>query len=297
MLAAQAIARPRRPRGGGDAVVAEPGGDSEDSRRSRWRLSRCGSRPRAGSSMSTACSMRLRRARARCSSTRRTTRPAGPSIATAQRAILEHCRRQRDLDRRRRCVRAALHYGGDRRTVAPSFLDIAERDERVISTNTFSKSWLMTGFRLGWIVAPQRADARSAEADRIQHFVRTAVRAARRDWSPSSTASRWSAERWRVFGRRATILVERARSHSRASKRRLPAGAMYAFFRVGRHARQPALCKQLVAQSGLGLAPGIAFGPEGEGFVRWCFAAAEERLADGIERLRRSLHEPQAAHR
>ncbi len=57
-----------------------------------------------------------------------------------------------------------------------------------------------------------------------------------------------------------------------------------------------ALCKRLVAEVGLGLAPGIAFGPEGEGFVRWCFAASEERLADGIERLRRAL-DTRAAHR
>jgi aspartate/methionine/tyrosine aminotransferase len=45
----------------------------------------------------------------------------------------------------------------------------------------------------------------------------------------------------------------------------------------------------LVTDAGLGLAPGIAFGPEGEGFVRWCFASSEERLAQGIERLRQSL--------
>jgi aspartate/methionine/tyrosine aminotransferase len=50
-----------------------------------------------------------------------------------------------------------------------------------------------------------------------------------------------------------------------------------------------ALCKHLVAGVGLGLAPGVAFGPEGEGFVRWCFAASEARLAEGIERLRRGL--------
>jgi len=48
-------------------------------------------------------------------------------------------------------------------------------------------------------------------------------------------------------------------------------------------------CKRLVAEQGLGLAPGAAFGPEGEGFVRWCFAAAEERLADGVARLKRAL--------
>jgi aspartate/methionine/tyrosine aminotransferase len=60
---------------------------------------------------------------------------------------------------------------------------------------------------------------------------------------------------------------------------------MYAFFRVQGVADSLALCKRLVADTGLGLAPGIAFGPEGEGFVRWCFASSEARLADGIDRL------------
>jgi aspartate/methionine/tyrosine aminotransferase len=68
-----------------------------------------------------------------------------------------------------------------------------------------------------------------------------------------------------------------------------PQGAMYAFFRVARVHDSLALCKHLVADTGLGLAPGIAFGPEGEGFVRWCFAANEARLADGIARLERGL--------
>ena len=76
-----------------------------------------------------------------------------------------------------------------------------------------------------------------------------------------------------------------------------PAGAMYAFFRVDGVHDSLALCKRLVAEVGLGLAPGIAFGPEGEGFVRWCFAASEERLAEGVERLRRALGATRAAHR
>ena len=70
---------------------------------------------------------------------------------------------------------------------------------------------------------------------------------------------------------------------------------MYAFFRVDGVRDSLALCKRLVAEAGLGLAPGIAFGPEGEGFVRWCFAASEERLADGVARLRRSLDTRAAA--
>jgi aspartate/methionine/tyrosine aminotransferase len=68
-----------------------------------------------------------------------------------------------------------------------------------------------------------------------------------------------------------------------------PAGAMYTFFRVAGVRDSLGLCKHLVASTGLGLAPGVAFGPEGEGFVRWCFAATEARLADGIGRLQRGL--------
>jgi aspartate/methionine/tyrosine aminotransferase len=45
----------------------------------------------------------------------------------------------------------------------------------------------------------------------------------------------------------------------------------------------------VLREQGLGLAPGAAFGPEGEGYVRWCFASSEERLADGVRRLAASL--------
>jgi aspartate/methionine/tyrosine aminotransferase len=68
-----------------------------------------------------------------------------------------------------------------------------------------------------------------------------------------------------------------------------PAGAMYVFFRVRGVADSVQLCKRLVSTVGLGLAPGSAFGPEGEGFLRWCFAATEARLAEGVARLRKGL--------
>jgi len=68
-----------------------------------------------------------------------------------------------------------------------------------------------------------------------------------------------------------------------------PAGAMYAFFRVDGVTDTLAFCKQLVREARLGLAPGSAFGPEGEGFVRWCFASSQPRLTEGITRLERFL--------
>jgi aspartate/methionine/tyrosine aminotransferase len=64
---------------------------------------------------------------------------------------------------------------------------------------------------------------------------------------------------------------------------------MYVFFGVDGLADSLAFCKKLVRETGLGLAPGSAFGPEGEGYVRWCFAASEDKLADGVARLKRHL--------
>jgi aspartate/methionine/tyrosine aminotransferase len=47
--------------------------------------------------------------------------------------------------------------------------------------------------------------------------------------------------------------------------------------------------KRLVTQVGLGLAPGVAFGAEGEGCLRWCFAAQRSLIDDGVARLARFL--------
>jgi aspartate/methionine/tyrosine aminotransferase len=67
---------------------------------------------------------------------------------------------------------------------------------------------------------------------------------------------------------------------------------MYSFFKVDGVRDSLEFCKRLVRDAGLGLAPGSAFGPEGEGYVRWCFAASEERLAEGVRRLRDFMVRP-----
>ena len=223
--------------------------------------------------------------------------PTGWTIdAASQQAVLQHCRRHGiwviadDAYER-------LYYDGASNgvpAVAPSFLDIAAREERVISTNTFSKSWLMTGFRLGWIVCPKALTA--ALSTLIEYntscaptFVQRAGVVAVRDGDSvtARTADRFRRARDYLIGRLHEMPgVQTA----------LPAGAMYAFFRVDGIDNSLSLCKRMVTEAGLGLAPGIAFGPEAEGFVRWCFAASEERLADGIERLGRVLGSP-PAHR
>ena len=65
---------------------------------------------------------------------------------------------------------------------------------------------------------------------------------------------------------------------------------MYAFFRVDGQPDSLSFAKHLVATHGLGLAPGAAFGPEGEGWLRWCFASKDlTRLDRGLQRLADAL--------
>jgi aspartate/methionine/tyrosine aminotransferase len=64
-------------------------------------------------------------------------------------------------------------------SAAPSFLDIAGADDRLIVVHSFSKSFLMTGWRLGWPPA-RRHGACARQAYRVQHLVRAGVRPARR---------------------------------------------------------------------------------------------------------------------
>ena len=64
-------------------------------------------------------------------------------------------------------------------------------------------------------------------------------------------------------------------------------GGMYAFFKLEGHPDSVVTAKRLVAEAGLGLAPGEAFAPEAAGWLRWCFASKDlGRLGEGVARLK-----------
>ena len=113
-------------------------------------------------------------------------------------------------------------------------------------------------------------------------FVQRAGIAAVKEGEPVIARTRYRFRKARDF------LVSELKEISKV-KVAVPSGTMYAFFSIEGMTDSLDFCKRLVREVGLGLAPGSAFGPEGEGFVRWCFAASEERLADGVARLKRAL--------
>jgi aspartate/methionine/tyrosine aminotransferase len=198
-----------------------------------------------------------------------------------QQTILDHCRRH-GIWLVADDVYERLYYREEVPS-APSFLDLAGPDERVVSVNSFSKSWLMTGWRLGWLVAP---GALMPDLGKLIEyntscspaFVQHAGVAAITQGEPTVAHTR---ERFR----RARDYLVDALAGMPHIEVAAPAGAMYAFFRVGGLTDSLAFCKQLVREARLGLAPGRAFGPEGEGYLRWCFASDEARLAEGVARF------------
>ncbi len=211
--------------------------------------------------------------------------PTGWVVSAAeQKAVLEHCRRHGIwIFADDPYERLFFGPGG----VAPSFLAQMHADDRVISANTFSKAWLMTGWRLGWLVVPPALIADLGKLIEYNTscapvFVQRAGLAALKDGEP---VIRRTLERFRAAR---DYLVE-ALKETKGVDVANPDGTMYVFFRVDGMTDSLAFCKRLVREHGLGLAPGSAFGPEGEGFVRWCFAASDARLAEGVRRLRRAL--------
>ena len=203
-----------------------------------------------------------------------------------QHVLLDHCRRTGTwivADE----VYERLYYV-DGAKAAPSFLDLTTPEDRVIVIHSFSKSFLMTGWRLGWMVLPPTlldGVAKLIEFNTscapvfVQRGGQVAVDVAN-DFVPQLAA--------RMKTCRDTLLpLLQALPNLEISA---PLGGMYAFFRIAGQDDSLALAKRLVTEAGLGLAPGAAFGDEGEGWLRWCFASRDpQRLVQGVTRLRSFL--------
>jgi aspartate/methionine/tyrosine aminotransferase len=215
--------------------------------------------------------------------------PNNPTGWTIQRveqiAILEHCRHHGiwviadDVYER-------LVYA-DGVTSAPSFLTLADPHERLIVINSFSKAWTMTGWRLGWMVAPPAilpdlASLLEYNTSCVSEFTQRAGAAAMQQGEPYV-----SKQRAQLAGTKAKLFA--ALKHLPGLEVPQADGAMYLFLRVAGEDDSVRLAKRLIEEVGLGLAPGRAFGPEGEGWLRWCYAADWKKIESGIERLARFL--------
>ncbi|HTI84434.1 MAG TPA: pyridoxal phosphate-dependent aminotransferase [Acetobacteraceae bacterium] len=185
-------------------------------------------------------------------------------------------------------VYSRLIYDGTE--AAPSLLDLAEPDDRVIVCNSFSKTWVMTGWRLGWLVVPEGTRDAITELVEVAHsgvapFIQQAGIAAVQD---PVTVGRFRAHC--ATGRKLTGEALGGLNGVRYAE---PDGAFYAFVGIDGATDSLGLARRLVTDHGVAVAPGIAFGDAGEGYLRICFAQSAERIERAMERLREGLRAAQ----
>ncbi len=168
--------------------------------------------------------------------------------------------------------------------VAPSFARVAGNRDRLIVVNSFSKTYNMTGWRLGWAQASEatiKTMYRAVEfmTSNPSAMVQQAGIVALRD------GERYIAELRRHYTERRTQVVT-ALAATPGVSLPAPAGAFYAFPRIEALTDSTAFTAALLQATGVALAPGVAFGSDGEGYIRVCFAATEATVTTALERFR-----------
>jgi aspartate/methionine/tyrosine aminotransferase len=177
-------------------------------------------------------------------------------------------------------VYARIVYG---KRHAPSFMTMVRPDDPVVIVNSFSKSWSMTGWRLGWVIAP----AELANAfEKMTEF----------NISHPTTFAQWGGVAAldhgddyvdglvRRYAEAAELVYSRLSPLPRVRLAR-PRSAFYAFFQVDGVTDSFAFAVELMQRARVGLAPGAAFGASGEGRLRLCFAASLPKLSLALDRL------------
>ncbi|WP_353186591.1 pyridoxal phosphate-dependent aminotransferase [Bosea sp. (in: a-proteobacteria)] len=170
---------------------------------------------------------------------------------------------------------------------APSFHDIVAGEDRVIFVQTFSKNWAMTGWRIGWIEAPE------AFGQVIENLIQYSTSGSPVFIQRGAVAALDEGEGFiaeqiarAAEGRR--IVYEGLKATNRVSLA-APVGAFYQFFSVDGRDDSRALALELVDKANVGLAPGLAFGPGGEKGLRLCFARKASDLTEAVARLQKAL--------
>jgi aspartate/methionine/tyrosine aminotransferase len=166
---------------------------------------------------------------------------------------------------------------------APSFYDVMAPDDRVLFVNTFSKNWAMTGWRMGWIAA------HPSLGQTIENLIQYSTSGVAQFMQRAGVVAIDQGEDFIVqqvararASRDAVCGVLAASGRCRFA---VPSGAFYLLFAVEGETDTRRLAFRLIDEASVGLAPGTAFGPGGEAFLRLCFARDPQRMAEAAERI------------
>lgn len=176
-----------------------------------------------------------------------------------------------------------LNYVNADAEPTPSILRLCTRDDAVVVVQSFSKSYSMTGWRLGWIVA--RRDL-AARATQLNEFIVSCPNAFVQ--KAGETALLWGEDFIREVVAKYKSnrdLCAQALGAVKGLTLPKPDGAFYLFPRIDGLTDSFEFCKRILLETKVGLAPGVAFGAGGEGSVRICYAGSRDVLEPALERV------------
>jgi aspartate/methionine/tyrosine aminotransferase len=176
-------------------------------------------------------------------------------------------------------------YYGEKPTSAAAF-DGAK--ERTVLVNSLSKTYAMTGWRVGYLAAPKAVIENALKAGQnsitcVAPFVQKAAAFTLTDPSIQQAAAEMRA----AYARRRDLVLRIA--HELESEKVLvtpPQGAFYFFldFRPLKTTSRE-VCERILEEASVGLVPGSGFGAQGEGFVRMTIAASDEDVEAGFRAI------------
>jgi aspartate/methionine/tyrosine aminotransferase len=207
--------------------------------------------------------------------------PTGWVISEAEQRALIEIAEQHDLAILADEVYERLVYGSE---IAPSFARLITNRDRLVVVNSFSKTYNMTGWRLGWAQSSERTIKTMYKAVEFMTsnpaaMVQQAGITALQDGEPAIAELRahYAARRGQV---KAALEMPGVTLPD-------PQGSFFAFPKCSFASDSAAFTGALVRETGVALAPGVGFGPDGEGHVRLCFASSEATLREALSRLQR----------
>jgi len=172
-------------------------------------------------------------------------------------------------------------YGQAKR--APSFFDFAPDDAKIIFVNTFSKNWAMTGWRVGWLVAPPELG--QVIENLIQYSTSGVPTFLQRAGVAALQHGEDFVEHQIARARRARDILTGALTQAGRFRVNAPEGAFYLFLSVDGEPDTRRLGLRLVDEANVGLAPGDAFGAAGAGYLRLCYLRSEAQISQAAARL------------
>ncbi len=211
--------------------------------------------------------------------------PSNPTAATAERDFfaraVDFCARN-DLLLAHDAAYTEITYDG---YVAPSVLEVDGAMEHAVEFHSLSKTYNMTGWRLGWVAgAPRAIEAIKRLKTNIDSGVFDAVQ--RAGIVALQRGDEALAHNVETYRRRRDLLCDGLKSMGVVVEP--PKGSIYVWVPVPEGHSSESFTKFLLDEVDIVVAPGNGYGPTGEGFVRFSLTLADDRLEEGVERLRRA---------